>query len=90
MKNDRMSLMGRIWLLGCGLTLAPCATGSAEFTQWVEDAFPFYEVVLDTLQGPVICTLVEVEKDNPELKDCRTEDNRLLTVEEIEALGLDS
>ena len=71
----------------CLCWLLPAA---AQFTQWVEDVFPAYEVELDTRLGPIICTLVQVERDKPELKDCRTQDGRPLSNAEIEALSLGS
>ena len=80
----RAALLASLVFGGTAVSLAE------EFTQWVEDAFPTYEVVLDTLNGPVTCTLVEVEKDMPELRECRGDDDRLLTPEEIEDLGLAS
>lgn len=86
----KLAVVARAFALVFAFISLPLASTAEEFTQWVEDAFPTYEVVLDTLNGPVTCTLVEVERDMPELRDCRTADDRLLTVEEIASLGLNS
>ena len=66
------------------LTISPLSLG-----QLVLDLFPAAEVVLDTREGQVTCTLIEPERGSPELADCKMADGTVLTGQEMRDLGLD-